>query len=88
MKPVEPEKPSRRRDLMNRVEPDNEFTQWRLRSRSCAVAVGTAQVGRGVVLAAALLVHVSGLGDSDYMNLPAILRHSKIIATCRCRSRQ
>jgi len=38
MKPVEPEKPSRRRDLMNRVEPDNEFTQWRLRSRSCAVA--------------------------------------------------
>ena len=38
MKPVEPEKPSRRRDLMNRVEPDNEFTQWRLRSRSCVVA--------------------------------------------------
>ena len=38
MKPVEPEKPSRRRDLMNRVEPDNEFTQWRLRSRSCGVA--------------------------------------------------
>ena len=38
MKPVVPEKPSRRRDLMNRVEPDNEFTQWRLRSRSCAVA--------------------------------------------------
>jgi hypothetical protein len=38
MKPVEPEKRSRRRDLMNRVEPDNEFTQWRLRSRSCAVA--------------------------------------------------
>ncbi len=28
MKPVEPEKLSRRRDLMNRVEPDNEFTQW------------------------------------------------------------
>ena len=38
MKPVVPEKPSRRRDLMNRVEPDNEFTQWRLRSRSCGVA--------------------------------------------------
>ena len=38
MNPVVPEKPSRRRDLMNRVEPDNEFTQWRLRSRSCAVA--------------------------------------------------
>ena len=38
MNPVEPEKLSRRRDLMNRVEPDNEFTQWRLRSRSCAVA--------------------------------------------------
>jgi hypothetical protein len=38
MNPVEPGKPSRRRDLMNRVEPDNEFTQWRLRSRSCGVA--------------------------------------------------
>jgi len=38
MKPVVPEKPSRRRDLMNRVEPDNEFTQWRLQSRSCGVA--------------------------------------------------
>jgi hypothetical protein len=38
MNPVEPDKPSRRRDLMNRVEPDNEFTQWRLRSRSCGVA--------------------------------------------------
>ena len=38
MKPVEPGKLSRRRDLMNRVEPDNEFTQWRLRSRSCGVA--------------------------------------------------
>src|SRR4029077_8189435 len=38
MKPVVPEKPSRRRDLMNRVEPDNEFTQWRLRSRSGGVA--------------------------------------------------
>jgi len=38
MNPVEPEKLSRRRDLMNRVEPDNEFTQWRLRSRSCGVA--------------------------------------------------
>ena len=37
MKPVEPEKPERRA-LMNRVEPDNEFTQWRLRSRSCAIA--------------------------------------------------
>ena len=38
MKPVEPGKLSRRRDLMNRVEPDNEFTLWRLRSRSCGVA--------------------------------------------------
>ena len=38
MNPVEPGKPSRRRDLMNRVVPDNEFTQWRLWSRSCGVA--------------------------------------------------
>jgi hypothetical protein len=38
MNPVEPGKLSRRRDLMNQVEPDNEFTQWRLRSRSCGVA--------------------------------------------------
>jgi hypothetical protein len=38
MNPVEPGKPSRRRDLMNQVVPDNEFTQWRLRSRSCGVA--------------------------------------------------
>ena len=30
MNPVEPGKPSRRRDLMNQVVPDNEFTQWRL----------------------------------------------------------
>ena len=37
-----------------------------------AVAVGAAQVGRGVVLAAALLVHVAGLADSDYVNLPAV----------------
>src|SRR5580658_3358059 len=44
-----------------------------------AVAVGAAQVGRGVVLAAALLVHVPGLGDSDYVNLPAVYRHSQII---------
>ena len=39
-----------------------------------AVAVGAAQVGRGVVLAAALLVHVPGLGDSDYVNFPAVFR--------------
>jgi hypothetical protein len=38
MNPVVPAKLSRRRDLMNQVEPDNEFTQWRLRSRSCGVA--------------------------------------------------
>ena len=48
-----------------------------------AVAVGAAQVGRGVVLAAALLVHVPGLADSDYVNFPAVLRHSQIIAVCR-----
>jgi hypothetical protein len=35
------------------------------------LAVGTAQVGRGVVPAAALLVDVPGLADSDYVNLPA-----------------
>jgi hypothetical protein len=41
MNPVEPGKLSRRRDLMNPVEPekpDSEFAQWRLRSRSCVVA--------------------------------------------------
>ena len=48
-----------------------------------AVAVGAAQVRRGVVLAAALLVDVPGLGDSDYVDFPAIPRHSQIIATCR-----
>ena len=47
-----------------------------------AVAVGAAQVGRGVVLAAALLVDVPGLPDSDYVNLPAVPRHSQIIAVC------
>ena len=36
MNPVEPEKPGRRHDE-NGASP-NEFTQWRLRSRSCAVA--------------------------------------------------
>ena len=51
-----------------------------------AVAVGAAQVGRGVVLAASLLVQVPGLGDSDYVNLPAVSRHNQIIAVCRCRS--
>ena len=45
-----------------------------------AVAVGAAQVGRGVVPAAALLVHVPGLADSDYVDLPAVSRHSQIIA--------
>ena len=45
-----------------------------------AVAVGAAQVGRGVVLAAALLVDVPGLIDSDYMNFPAGSRHSQVIA--------
>jgi hypothetical protein len=43
------------------------------------VAVGAAQVRRGVVLAAALLVHVPGLRDSDYVDFPAGLRHSQII---------
>ena len=47
-----------------------------------AVAVGAAQVGRGVVLAAALLVDVPGLADSDYVNFPAVSRHSQIIAVC------
>jgi len=44
-----------------------------------AVAVGAPQVGRGVVPAAALLVHVPGLGDFDYVDLPASLRHILII---------
>ena len=49
------------------------------------VAVGAAQVGRGVVLAAALLVHVPGLGDSDYVYFPAGSRHSQIIEPFRDR---
>ena len=44
-----------------------------------AVAVGAPQVGRGVVPAAALLVHVPGLGDFDYVDLPASSRHTPII---------
>jgi hypothetical protein len=44
------------------------------------VAVGAAQVGRGVVPAAALLVDVPGLADSDYVDFPASFRHSQIIA--------
>ena len=46
-----------------------------------AVAEGAAQVRRGVVLAAALLVHVAGLGDSDYVNFPRTPRHSQIITS-------
>jgi hypothetical protein len=45
------------------------------------VAVGAAQVRRGVVLAAALLIHVPGLGDSDYVDFPASSSHSQIIAS-------
>ncbi len=41
-----------------------------------AVAVGAPQVRRGVVLAAALLIHVAGLAESDYVNFPAGSRHS------------
>ena len=52
-----------------------------------AVAVGTAQVGRGVVLTAALLVHVAGLADSDYVDLPGGSRHSQIITSRLDRSR-
>jgi hypothetical protein len=37
-----------------------------------AVAVGAAQVRRGVVLAAALLVHVAGLAHSDYVDFPPV----------------
>ena len=80
MKPVVPEKPNRRRDLMNRVEPDNEFTQWRLRSRSCAVADVIA------VAAAISLYAVAGidsvvswpsnqvlLGDPDLVRIAVVL---------------
>ena len=49
-----------------------------------AVAVGAAQVGRGVVPAAALLVDIPGLADSDYVNFPASLRHMQIIAAIPC----
>ena len=52
-----------------------------------AVAVGAAQVGRGVVLAAALLVDVPGLADSDYVNFPGIPRHNQIITVRLDRSR-
>ncbi len=47
-----------------------------------AVAEGAAQVRRGVVLTAALLVHVAGLGDSDYVNFPGAPRHDQIITSC------
>jgi hypothetical protein len=63
MKPVVPEKPSRRRDLMNRVEPDNEFTQWRLRSRSCAVA--------DVIAAAAAISVYAVAGIDDVVSWPS-----------------
>jgi hypothetical protein len=43
------------------------------------IAVGAAQVGRGVVLAAALLVDVPGLADSDYVDFPGVPRHNQII---------
>ena len=49
--------------------------------------VGAAQVRRGVVLAAALLVHVAGLGDSDYVNFPGTPRHTQIITSCPDMSR-
>jgi hypothetical protein len=45
-----------------------------------AVAVGAAQVRRGLVSAAALLVDVPGLGDSDYMDFPTSSGHNQIIA--------
>ena len=63
MKPVEPEKPSRRRDLMNRVEPDNEFTQWRLRSRSCGIA--------DVIAAAAAISVYAVAGIDDVVSWPS-----------------
>ena len=52
-----------------------------------AVAEGAAQVGRGVILAAALLVHVAGLANSDYVDFPAVSGHSQIITSCLDRSR-
>jgi hypothetical protein len=63
MNPVEPEKPSRRRDLMNRVEPDNEFTQWRLRSRSCGIA--------DVIAAAAAISLYAVAGIDDVVSWPS-----------------
>ena len=35
-----------------------------------------------VIPAAALLIHVPGLADSDYVDFPAALRHTQIIAAC------
>jgi magnesium-transporting ATPase (P-type) len=63
MKPVVPEKPSRRRDLMNRVEPDNEFTQWRLWSRSCGIA--------DVIAAAAAISVYAVAGIDDVVSWPS-----------------
>ncbi len=48
-----------------------------------AVAVGAPQIGRGVVLTAALLVDVAGLADSDYVDFPGAPRHSRIILVFR-----
>src|SRR4029079_7805834 len=45
-----------------------------------AVAVGAPQVGRGVIPLAALLVHVPGLLDSDYVNFPGVTRHVPMIS--------
>jgi hypothetical protein len=43
------------------------------------VAVGTAQVRRGLVLAVALLFDVAGLGNSDYVDFIAASDRSQII---------
>jgi hypothetical protein len=49
-----------------------------------AVPVGAPQVRRGVVLAVALLVHVAGLRDSDYVNFTGVPRHTQTITVFRC----
>ena len=52
-----------------------------------AVTVGAAQVRRGVILAAALLVDITGLADSDYVNLPGVPRHVLMISVYPRRGR-
>jgi hypothetical protein len=37
-------------------------------------------------VAAAVLVHVAGLPDSDYVDLPGVPRHSQVLLASTCNS--